>query len=54
MFVLAVALAETHGEPAGPLSTLAWGALVILLGIVIYPLARRRQAAINAVLPESE
>jgi len=54
MFVLVVALAENHGERAGPLSTLAWGALVILLGIVTYPLARRSKAASNAVLPESK
>jgi amino acid transporter len=53
MFVLGIALAENRGEHAGPLSTLSWGAVVILLGIVFYPLTRRA-AAFSSVLPEGE
>ena len=54
MFVLGVALADNHGERAGPLSTLAWGALVILLGIAIYPLTRRSRTAFPQALQEKE
>jgi amino acid transporter len=53
MFVLAVALGANHSERAGPLSTLSWGAVVILLGIVIYPLTRRRWT-LSPILPENE
>jgi amino acid transporter len=53
MFLLAIALAANHSERAGPLSTLSWGAVVILLGIVIYPLTRRRWT-LSPVLPENE
>jgi amino acid transporter len=52
MFVLGIALAENRGERAGPLSTLAWGVLVILLGIIIYPLTRRRQSTISTAAGE--
>jgi amino acid transporter len=52
MFVLGVALADNHGERAGPLSTLTWGALVILLGVACYPLTRRPIPA--AVVAQSE
>jgi amino acid transporter len=54
MFVLVLALVENHGERAGPLSTLTWGVLVILLGVVIYPLTRRSSDSMSAALPESK
>ena len=54
MFVLGVALAQNHGEHAGPFSTLAWGALVILLGIIVYPLTGRQRASVSEVPSETE
>jgi amino acid transporter len=54
MFVLAVALAQNHGERAGPFSTLTWGALVILLGIIVYPLTGRNKTLVSDVPSETE
>jgi amino acid transporter len=52
MFVLGVALADNHGERAGPLSTLTWGAIVILLGVVAYPLTKRKRFASAIVVDQ--
>ena len=54
MFVLALALKENYGDRAGPLSTLTWGALVILVGAIVYPLTRRRRAMIAPLTPKNE
>jgi amino acid transporter len=54
MIVLGFALAQNYGDRAGPLSTLTWGALVILLGVVIYPLTGRRGTVSGTVQAESE
>lgn len=53
MFVLAVALAQNYGDRAGPLSTLTWGTLVILLGVLVYPLTRRKRVVIEPLTPEN-
>jgi len=53
MVVLAVALAQNYGDRAGPLSTLTWGALVILLGVLVYPLTRRKRANVRTITPEN-
>ncbi|MBV8821092.1 MAG: APC family permease [Acidobacteriaceae bacterium] len=43
LFVLGVAMRENGGERAGPLPTLAWGALLLLTGVFVYPLTSRRK-----------
>ncbi len=41
MFVLGVALAENHGERAGPFSTMTWGIIVIGLGFLVYAFTQK-------------
>jgi amino acid transporter len=55
-FVLIAAMIENRGERAGPLSTFVLGAIVIVVGVVVYPLVVRRRNGIAAsqALPESE
>ncbi len=46
IFVLGLALLDNRAQRAGPLSTLTWGFLVILLGILVFPLTKRLKSSV--------